>query len=396
MTVVDQPKIPRSIWRLGFVSMFMDISSEMIHSLLPVFLVTVLGASTVMVGLIEGLGEATASLIKLPSGWLSDRIAKRKLLAVIGYGLGAISKPLFALAPTASWVLVARLSDRIGKGVRGAPRDALVADLTPTEIRGAAYGLRQALDTVGAFAGPLLAIALMALFADNFRLVFWIAAIPGLVAVTILVTGVREPPLPRPTQAERASIRWAGLSGMGATFWIVVGAGAVLTLARFSEAFLILRAEDVGLSLALIPLVLVLMNVVYALTAYPAGVLSDRFDRRWLLAAGFVALIVADIVLALADGIAAVMVGVALWGLHMGLTQGLLAALVADSAPRDRRATAFGLFNLAAGISLLAASLIAGYLWQQFGPPATFLAGAAFTTVGLLATVLLGWRRSRH
>jgi MFS family permease len=395
MTDVGRPRVPRGIWGLGLVSMFMDISSEMIHSLLPVFLVTVLGASTLTVGLIEGIGEATASLVKLPSGWISDRIAKRKVLAVIGYGLGALSKPLFALAPTASWVLAARFSDRIGKGVRGAPRDALVADLTPPEVRGAAYGLRQALDTVGAFAGPLLAIALMALFADNFRLVFWIAVIPGMAAVVILVVGVREPSMLRPPRAPRAAIRWESLSGMGAGFWIVVAAGAVLTLARFSEAFLILRAKDAGLALAWIPLVLVLMNVVYAATAYPAGALSDRLDSRWLLAAGFVALIIADLILAFAGGIAAVMVGVALWGLHMGLTQGLLAALVADSAPAERRATAFGLFNLASGVALLAASLIAGLLWQQFGPSATFLAGAAFTSFGLVATVLLlRWRRS--
>jgi MFS family permease len=274
------PGLPRGIWALGLVSMFMDISSEMIHSLLPVFLVTILGASAVTVGLIEGIGEATASISKLFSGWLSDRLGKRKALTVIGYGLGALSKPLFALAPTPSWVLVARFSDRIGKGIRGAPRDALVGDLAPAGLRGAAYGLRQSLDTVGAFAGPLLAMALMALFADDFRLVFWLAVVPGLIAVAILVLGVREPAQARPLAEARVPIRWSELGRLGRLFWGVVAVGAVLTLARFSEAFLILRAEDTGLSLALIPLVLVVMNVVYAASAYPMGALSDRYDRR--------------------------------------------------------------------------------------------------------------------
>jgi len=376
--------------------MFMDISSEMIHSLLPVFLVTVLGASAVTVGFIEGVGEATASISKLFSGWLSDRLGKRKALTVIGYGLGALSKPLFALAPTPSWVLVARFSDRIGKGIRGAPRDALVGDLAPAGRRGAAYGLRQSLDTVGAFGGPLLAMALMALFSDDFRLVFWLAVVPGLIAVAILVLGVREPGQARPLAEARVPIRWSELGRLGRLFWGVVAVGTVLTLARFSEAFLILRAEDAGLSLALIPLVLVVMNVVYAASAYPMGALSDRYDRRLVLAAGFVALILADIVLALAPGIWGVMLGIGLWGLHMGMTQGLLAALVADAAPTDLRGTAFGLFNLASGVALLLASLIAGLLWERVGPYATFLAGAVFTAIGLAGTVALVGRRTRR
>ncbi|MFD0387633.1 MFS transporter [Tistrella bauzanensis] len=375
--------------------MFMDISSEMIHSLLPVFLVTVLGASAVTVGLIEGIGEATASISKLFSGWLSDWLGKRKALTVIGYGLGALSKPLFALAPTPSWVLVARFSDRIGKGIRGAPRDALVGDLAPAGLRGAAYGLRQSLDTVGAFGGPLLAMALMALFADDFRLVFWLAVVPGLIAVAILVLGVREAAQARPLAEARVPIRWSELGRLGRLFWAVVAVGTVLTLARFSEAFLILRAEDAGLSLALIPLVLVVMNVVYAASAYPMGALSDRYDRRPVLAAGFVVLILADIVLAFALGIWGVMLGIGLWGLHMGMTQGLLAALVADTAPTDLRGTAFGLFNLASGVALLLASLIAGFLWELIGPSATFLTGAAFTAAGLVGTIALVGRRRR-
>ncbi len=388
--------IPRGVWVLGFVSMFMDISSEMIHSLLPVFLVTVLGASTVTVGLIEGIGEATAAITKLFSGWLSDRLATRKPLTVIGYGLGALSKPLFAVAPTAAWVLAARFTDRVGKGVRGAPRDALVADLTSPGQRGAAYGLRQSLDTVGAFAGPLLAVVLMEATANDFRLVFWLAVIPGIIAVAILVIGVREPPRVPSTSVEAVPLRWSDLGRLGGSLWSVIVVGAILTLARFSEAFLVLRAVQVGLPIALAPLVLVLMNIVYAASAYPMGVLSDRMNRRFLLAMGFSVLIIADVVLAVAPGVWIVMVGVALWGLHMGMTQGLLASLVADTAPEALRGSAFGLFNLASGLALFLASLIAGFLWELVGPAATFQAGAAITTVGLVGAVAIMNRPSHH
>jgi MFS family permease len=382
--------IPRGVWALGFVSMFMDISSEMIHGLLPVFLVSVLGASAGLVGLIEGVGEATASISKLFSGWLSDKLGKRKALTVLGYGLSALSKPLFALAPTASLVLAARFSDRVGKGIRGAPRDALVGDMVPEGLRGAAYGLRQSLDTVGAFAGPLLAIALMAALHDNFRLIFWLALIPGLISVLVLVAGVREPPHQAATT--EAPLRFKNLKTVGRAYWIVVAVGAVLTLARFSEAFLILRAQKAGLALALAPLVLVVMNIIYALSAYPLGALSDRIDRKLMLAAGFATLIGADIVLAFAPNLWIVMGGVALWGLHMGMTQGLLSALVADEAPANLRATAFGVFNLASGIALLLASLIAGFLWDVIGPSTTFIAGAVFTALGL--SVLFLTRRA--
>jgi MFS family permease len=384
-----RPRLPGSIWALGFVSMFMDISSEMIHGLLPVFLVSALGASTEMVGLIEGIGESTASISKLFSGWVSDRLGNRKALAVIGYGLGTLSKPIFALAPTPSWVLAARFSDRIGKGIRGAPRDALVGDLAPAAIRGEAYGLRQSLDTIGAFCGPLLAMGLMAIFADDFRLVFWLALIPGVIAVAILVLGVREPKHAKPEERPRAPIRLADIGRLGWLFWSFVAIGSVLTLARFSEAFLILRAQGAALPLALAPVVLVVMNIVYSATAYPAGVISDRTDRRLLLAAGFVALIAADLVLAFAPGIWFVMLGVVFWGLHMGMTQGLLAALVADATPPQLRGTGFGLFNFASGIAMLIGNLIAGVLWDVTGPTATFLAGAAFTAVALVATVSL-------
>jgi MFS family permease len=379
-------RLPHSVWALGFVSMFMDISSEMIHSLLPVFLVATLGASTELVGLIEGVGESTASISKLFSGWISDRLGKRKALTVVGYGLGALSKPFFAIAPTPLWVLGARFSDRIGKGIRGAPRDALVADLVPMQLRGAAYGLRQSLDTVGAFTGPLLALAIMETFSNDFRLVFWLAVIPGIAAVTILVVAVREPAPPREIAEAGAPIRWNGLSRLGHPFWAIVAVGIVLTLARFSEAFLVLRAVSVGFPTALVPLVFVAMNIVYAASAYPWGALSDRFDRKLMLAVGFLVLILADIVLAIAPGILVVMIGVGLWGLHMGMTQGLLAALVADAAPKDLRGTAFGLFNFASGIALLLANLIAGVLWEVIGPSATFVAGATFTVIGLLGS----------
>lgn len=378
--------MPRGVWALGFVSLFMDISSEVIHGLLPVFLTSVLGASAEMVGLVEGIGEATASITKLFSGWISDKLGKRKALTIIGYGLGALSKPLFAIAPTASVVLGARFSDRIGKGIRGAPRDAMVGDMVPAGQRGAAYGLRQALDTVGAFAGPLLAIALMAMLHDNFRLIFWIAIIPGLISVFVLIFGVREPP--HQASTAQAPVELKDLKTIGRAYWIVVGVGAVLTLARFSEAFLILRAQNAGLSLALAPLVLVIMNIVYALSSYPLGALSDRIDRKAMLALGFITLIAADIVLATAPNLIIVMIGVALWGLHMGMTQGLLSALVADEAPANLRATAFGVFNFASGVALLLASLIAGFLWEQIGPSATFIAGAAFTALGLLTLFL--------
>jgi MFS family permease len=388
------PAIPRGVWALGFVSLFMDISSEMIHALLPVFLVTVLGASVTAVGLLEGTAEAIASITKVFSGTLSDWLGKRKLLTVLGYGLAAVTKPLFALAPTAGWVFAARGIDRIGKGIRGAPRDALIAELTPAPIRGAAFGLRQTLDTVGAFAGPLLAIALMAATNDAFRTVFWLAAVPALVSVVVLVVFVREPePQRAHSRAPRPQLR-ALLGGLEARFWWLVLVAALFTLARFSEAFLILKVADVGLSVAYVPAVLVVMNVAYALSAYPAGWLSDRVNRWGVFAVGAALLIVADLVLAFGSSIAVVGLGIALWGLHMGFTQGLLAALVADSAHAEQRGTAFGVFNLATGVALLAASVIAGVLWDRAGPELTFLAGAALTAAaGVVAIALYGLGR---
>ena len=362
----------------------MDISSELIHSLLPVFMVSALGASVLMVGIVEGIAEATALIVKMFSGVLSDYFGKRKALAVLGYGLGAISKPLFALATSVPWVLTARFMDRIGKGIRGAPRDALVADITPPEIRGAAYGLRQSLDTVGAFAGPLLGIALMIVFAGDFRTVFWFAVIPAFLCVVLLVAGVREPDAPKKNGKAGAPIHWRTLKALGRDYWWVVIIGGVFTLARFSEAFLILRARDFGLPDTYAPAVLIVMNVVYSLTAYPAGRLADRMSHRTLLIAGLALLIAADLALAQAPGLGLVAVGVVLWGLHMGLTQGLLATMVADTAPPELRGTAFGFFNFVSGIAMLIASVLAGLLWDQFGAATTFYAGAAISAVALL------------
>lgn len=381
-------QIPAGVWVLGFVSMLMDISSEMIHSLLPLFMVTTLGASVFAVGLIEGLAESTALIVKVFSGVLSDYLGKRKGLALFGYALGALTKPLFAMAPTIGIVLAARLADRVGKGIRGAPRDALVADIAPPQLRGAAFGLRQSLDTAGAFLGPLLAVGLMLLWANDFRAVFWVAVIPGLMAVALLLFGIREPE--RHEGGKRSNpIRRENLKRLGAPYWWVVCIGAVFTLARFSEAFLVLRAQQGGIPVALVPLVMVAMNLIYAASAYPFGKLSDRMSHARLLALGLVVLIAADLVLATNDHWGVVIAGVSLWGVHMGITQGLLATMVADTAPADLRGTAYGFFNLMSGIAMLVASGVAGLIWDRLGASYTFYAGVAFSVVALLG---LGWQ----
>jgi MFS family permease len=382
--------IPRGVWALGFVSLFMDTSSELVHSLLPIFLVSVLGASMTSVGLIEGVAEATALIVKIFSGTLSDYLGRRKALTVLGYGLAAITKPLFPLAGSVGMVLTARFIDRIGKGIRGAPRDALVADLSPLQLRGASFGLRQSLDTIGAFAGPLIAIVAMGLLADDIRAVFWIAVIPALLSLAILLAFVEEPDRRADGRPTRVPLRRADLKTLSPAYWAVVTVGAVLTLARFSEAFLVLRASGTGLAITFVPLVLVVMNVTYAASAYPAGVWSDRAGRRVVLLVGVGMLVLADVVLALASTIWIVMVGVALWGLHMGLTQGLLASMVTDTAPTALRGTAFGAFNLVSGIAMLVASVLAGLLWDRFGATGTFTAGAIFSLIALVGLSLVG------
>ena len=379
-----RPAIPRGVWVLGFVSLLMDISSEMIHSLLPLYLTVGLGASALAVGLIEGVAESTALIVKVFSGVLSDRWRNRKGLAALGYGLGAFSKPFFALATGPLLVFGARFVDRIGKGIRGAPRDALIADLTPAAIRGAAFGLRQSLDTIGAFAGPLLAMVLMLAWNDDFRKVFWVAVIPGVLSFLLIATVVREPPVHASASAKPPRLDAATVRALGSPFAWVTVAAAALTLARFSEAFLVLRAQSLHMEIAYAPLVMVGMNVVYALSAYPVGLLADRMSHRTLLLWGILLLVAADLVLASASNLVMLAIGIALWGLHMGATQGLLAAMVADTAPTELRGTAFGVFNLASGVAMLAASAIAGALWQFAGPAATFIAGAAFAALSAL------------
>lgn len=387
--MATRPPLPRTVVALGLVSLAMDLSSEIVHALLPLFMVGTLGLGVAVVGLIDGLAEATAQIVKVYSGWLSDRIGRRKPLILFGYGLAALSKPLFPLAAGAGAVFAARFADRIGKGIRGAPRDALIADLTPAPILGRAFGVRQSLDTAGAFAGPLVAIGLMMLLANDIRAVFWIAVIPAAVAVLLVLFAVDEPA--RDGTAPARPLRLAELRRLDRAYWAVVGIGLMFTLARFSEAFLILKASAEGLPLWLAPAVLVVMNMVYAVSAYPAGIESDRIGTRGLLLASLAVLMAADLLLALVPGLVAAFVGIGLWGLHMGLSQGLLARLVADRSPEGLRGSAFGLFNLATGAAMLAASVTAGLLWERFGPSAAFAAGAGFAAAAGLA--LLAARR---
>jgi MFS family permease len=379
--------------------MLMDISSEMIHSLLPVFLVSGLNISATALGLLEGSAEGVVNVTKIFSGILSDRWGKRKTLALIGYGMAALTKPLFPLANSLSVAFVARLIDRLGKGIRGAPRDALVADLAPRQARGASYGLRQSLDTVGAFIGPLGAIVLMLVFAGDFRKVFWVAVVPAFFSLALLALFVHEPADSAKPRKLRARLHWQELLHFPVAFWFVVATGTVFTLARFSEAFLILRASNLGLRNDYVPLALVVMNVVYASTSYPAGRLSDLMDRRLVLALGGIALVVSDVLLARAVGIRELAAGICLWGFHMGFSQGLLATLVADAAPTERRGSAFGIFGLVSGMALLAASLLAGALWDRIGAPATFYAGASFAALGvlgLLTQIGSNWKHDRE
>ena len=382
-------RLPRGIWALGFVSLLMDVSSEMIHALLPVYLVTVLGTSMVTVGFIEGIAEATAAITKIFSGALSDRLGKRKALAAFGYGLAAFTKPVFPLAPTVGWLIGARFVDRVGKGIRGAPRDALVADLSSPDTRGAAFGLRQSLDTVGAFVGPLLAIVLMWATANSFHAVFWWSVVPGFMALGLILFAVHEPERPETLRRVRNPLAVVELRRLGRAYWMVVAVSAVFTLARFSEAFLVLRAQNVGVPIALVPAVMVVMNIVYAAAATPAGMVSDRLGRSGILFFGFGMLIVADVVLALVPSLPGLAMGVAAWGLHMGLTQGLLTTLVADTVPPELRGTAFGAFNFVSGLAMLAASIIAGALWDGVGPAGTFLAGAAFAAVAMVGLLVV-------
>jgi MFS family permease len=371
----------------------MDVSSEMIHALLPIYMVSILGAPMIIVGIIEGIAEATASITKVFSGAISDWLGKRKLLAVIGYGLAAFTKPIFPLAETIGWLVGARFIDRVGKGIRGAPRDALVADLAPADLVGASFGLRQSLDTIGAFVGPLIAIGLMLVTANNFKAVFWVAVIPAFIALGLMIFAVKEPISTKPHKPATFPLTKAGTARLPIQYWRVVAVASVFTLARFSEAFLVLKAQAVGLPIALVPAIMVVMNVVYAASAYPVGVLSDGpKGRNRILVVGLLLLVAADLVLGFAGSVWLVGLGVVLWGLHMGFTQGLLIAMVADTAPQDLRGTAFGMFNLITGVALLIASALAGLLWQAYGPAVTFIVGAGLAGLSLIGFLALDRR----
>ena len=385
--------LPAGIWALGFGSLFMDVSSELIHSLLPVFMLTILGASMVTVGIIEGAAEATAAIVKVFSGALSDYLRRRKPLMVLGYALAAFTKPIFPLARSVGWVFMARFVDRVGKGIRGAPRDALIADITPAHLTGAAYGLRQSLDSLGAVLGPLLAFIFMGLLANDIRAVLWIAAIPAVIAVALLVFGIAEPEGLARDRDATSTERGLGATQLTFRYWLIVGLGALFTLARFSQAFLLLRAQDVGLSVGYVPLVMIVMNIVFAAGAYPAGVAADHMSRQWLLIAGLIVLILADLMLAEAHAPTLLFIGAAFWGLHFGLTEGLFAKLVADEAPAELRGTAFGIFNFITGLALLAASVLAGALWTTIGPFATFFAGAVFAGLTVVGVISCGFNR---
>jgi MFS family permease len=386
--------LPKGIWVLGFVSLFMDTSSELVHSLLPIFMATTLGASMFTIGIVEGVAEAAAAITKVFSGALSDYFGKRKILVVAGYALGALTKPVFPLASTIGWVFAARFIDRLGKGIRGAPRDALVADITPPALRGAAYGLRQALDSVGAFIGPLLAVVFMLWLANDIKAVLWVAVVPAFLAVFLLIVAIHEPESPTRHPGAGNRLKLSDALRLPLRYWLVVALGAVFTLARFSEAFLILRAGDVGLAISYVPVIMIVMNLAYSIFAYPAGAAADRLSARSLLVFGLGLLIVADLILAIAASPSTAFIGAALWGLHMAFTQGLLAKLVADTAPADLRGTAFGVFNLVSGVALLLASVIAGSLWSMFGAAATFMVGAAFAAIAAMG--LLFYRSDRR
>jgi MFS family permease len=383
---VKSAGLPGAVWALGLTSLFMDISSETVHSVLPTFLVIGLGTSAVYLGVIEGVAEATACIVKVFSGVLSDYMGRRKPLALLGYAMAALTKPLFPLASSAGTVFLARFIDRIGKGIRGAPRDALIADVTPPDQRGAAFGLRQSLDTVGAFAGPVLAMILAVAFTGELRTVLWIAVIPAFLSVIVLWVGVREP---KTQPAAGAKPRTVNLKvrAMPRTFWVICTVASVFMLSRFSEAFLLLVGTRAGLTPAFAPIALVAMNLAYLLSAYPVGKLSDRMRKPQLLVCGCALLAIANFTLAFASNPVLLVVGSLLWGLHMGFTEGIFAAMVANSAPKDLRGSAFGIFNLLRGLVLLVASVVAGILWDQVGPQATFGFGSALA----VATVAALW-----
>jgi len=383
-----QPRLSPNVALLGCVSMLTAMSTAMIQGLLPVFLVRVLGASMASVGLIEGLAEAANSFIKIFSGATSDWIGRRKPLVVFGYALSATVKTLFPIAETVPTVLAARVIDRLGKGIRDAPRDAFLADITVPEIRGSGFGLRLALAIAGFVFGPLIAVALMRLSGNDFRLVFWIALAPAYLSIVVLLLAVKELPFAVDAGERRFSIQGKDLAALPARFWWVIAIAGLLALARFSQAFIVLKADDVGLEAAFLPIMLAVMYLVYSMTAYPFGVLADYVDRRLQLGIGAVVLIGADVILATAGDIWWTVLGAALWGLQMGVTQGLLGATVADAAPDHLRGVAFGFYDVANGVAALGASAGAGMLWTVAGPAAAFGTGAFIAAAATLMLML--------
>lgn len=358
----------------------MDSSSELLHSLTPVLLVNVLGASVVSVGLIEGIAEGTASVTKVFAGAISDYFRRRKTLIVLGYALAALTRPLFPLAGSAPVIFAARFLDRMSKASRDAPRDALVADVTAQGQRGAAYGLRVALDSLGSVLGPILAVLLMLFFSGGIRAAMWVAVIPAVLAVIVIAMLVREP------EQKQATVRepfdWGKARELPGRYWLIVTVGAIFTAARFSDSFLVLRARDVGLSATYAPMIIVVLSCIYAAGSYPAGAAADRVSPRTLLLVGLSFLIAADLVIGLGHSILPVFVGGALWGCHLALTQGVFSKIVAEFTPSDLRGTGFAIFDLGRGIAFVIANTVAGYWWKASGPSATFFSAAAFATIG--------------
>jgi MFS family permease len=385
--VKNRAALPRTVWVLGFVSLLTDLSSEIYHALLPAFITVTLALPAVALGAIDGIAEATASFAKLVSGRLSDRSMRRKPWILGGYGLAAAAKPLFAVATNAWMVMVARFSDRVGKGIRGAPRDAMIADETPPAIRGRAFGLRQGLDTVGALLAPIVAVALMFAFSDDIRTVFWVAMIPAVAAVILILVALREPEVHSAPRQPQALL--AGFRDINRQTRRVLAVAFLVMLARFSEGFLILRGIDIGLSPAVSPLVMVVFSLGFLALAYPAGALSDSTNPRSILVGGIAVLIAGNLILAQDWGVAGLITGVLLWGAHMALTQGILARMIADSAPPQLRATSFGAFYFVTGIATLLASVAAGLIWDREGAPATFIASAAVAAVAWAMLTLL-------
>jgi MFS family permease len=384
--------LSRNVWVAGWVSFFMDVSSEMVYPLVPLFLSSTLGVSKSVVGLIEGIAEATASLLKLFSGVIADRFGKNKLLMGFGYGISTASRPILALASGWGMVFLARFTDRAGKGIRTAPRDAIIAASTPPGQLGLAFGFHRALDTAGAVVGPAVALAILAVWAADFRLVFWLSVVPGVLAVALIVWFIEADGRVRPAQA---ALAWS-LRGFDDRFWEFLLVIGLFSLGNSSNAFLILKAEQVGTSPAWISGIYVGYNALYALMSVPGGLLADRVGMRRMIIVGLglFAAVYAGIALASTpQQIAALFL---CYGIYMGLTEGVQRAYLATLAPKERTATAFGLYHMVVGIAILPASLFAGVLWDTVGPAAPFLFGAGMAALAAVIFLGLGGANRAH